>query len=246
MASNIMTKVQEGPLPQQARTSRGSSSRQWVAFLADRVAPASFFMFFLVAKGPHLSTALGQAQTADGAGRWQAYLELANQSSTGLFMALIVGLYILRSPSIRKESGALKRTVALAATLMATPLVLAPTTIDNLGVSFLASLLIIGGSAIAVAGILSLRRCFGILPEVRGLVTNGLYDHVRHPMYLGETIAFIGITLRVLSPLTISILAAYLLLQWRRALNEEALLESTFPGYREYSRRTKQFVPLVW
>ena len=55
--------------------------------------------------------------------------------------------------------------------------------------------LLIAGLAFAIGSVAVLGRCFGILPDVRGLVTHGPYRWVRHPLYLGELTAVLGIVL---------------------------------------------------
>ena len=67
--------------------------------------------------------------------------------------------------------------------------------------------LLAAGDAVAVCGclwqlasVLVLGRCFGILPEARGLVRRGPYRLVRHPVYLGEITAVTGLTLAVPVP----------------------------------------------
>ena len=47
---------------------------------------------------------------------------------------------------------------------------------------------------------LALGRCFGVLPEARGLVTHGPYRLVRHPLYLGELAAMGGLLVASPSP----------------------------------------------
>src|SRR5215218_7491171 len=60
--------------------------------------------------------------------------------------------------------------------------------------------LVLGGEVVALLGCagmliaaLALGRCFGVLPEARGLVTHGPYQFVRHPLYLGEFTAMAGL-----------------------------------------------------
>lgn len=65
----------------------------------------------------------------------------------------------------------------------------------------------------------------------------------RHPLYVGEFVTTLGMLLPVLSGPTAAVFAVYALLQWRRALYEEAILRSTFADYDSYSRCTPRFVP---
>jgi len=50
-------------------------------------------------------------------------------------------------------------------------------------------------ACLSLASLLSLRRCFGVFPALRGLVTRGPYRIVRHPMYLAYVLADIGYNL---------------------------------------------------
>jgi protein-S-isoprenylcysteine O-methyltransferase Ste14 len=74
-------------------------------------------------------------------------------------------------------------------------------------------------------------------------VTSGAYRLVRHPVYLGEFVAFIGLLLPVLAPLTLLIFSAFCLLQAVRARLEEQVLAATFPDYAAYRRRTPAVLP---
>lgn len=225
---------------------RWGLSHFWVMLMADRVVPAMFFLLLLAIKGPQLRGLLVELEAARGLVRWQLYASLANYGLTCIFFLVVIGLFVLRRSPLRKEQGLWERGVAVGATLVPMAIGVAPATQSGMVVSLLASFLIMVGLAIALTGFLSLRTCFGILPEVRGMVTDGLYRHLRHPVYLGEGVASLGITLLVLSPLTASMLLLFLFLEWRRALSEEAILGSVFHQYREYAGRTKQFIPGLW
>jgi len=100
------------------------------------------------------------------------------------------------------------------------------------------------GLLFAIASVAFLGRCFGVLPDVRGLVTRGPYRLVRHPLYLGELTAALGIVVgaRRWAPA----LAAWLVclgLQLVRTRYEERSLRAEFPEYASYADRTKRLIP---
>jgi len=79
------------------------------------------------------------------------------------------------------------------------------------------------------------------------VVSTGPYALVRHPMYSGALIMFLGVPLALgswwglltLIPMTVAII-------WR-LLDEEKFLTRSLPGYREYQQQVKyRLVPLVW
>jgi protein-S-isoprenylcysteine O-methyltransferase Ste14 len=100
------------------------------------------------------------------------------------------------------------------------------------------------GLLFAIASVAFLGRCFGVLPDVRGLVTRGPYRLVRHPLYLGELTAALGIVLG--AQRWAPALAAWLVclgLQLVRTKYEERSLRAQFPEYAPYADRTKRLIP---
>ena len=100
------------------------------------------------------------------------------------------------------------------------------------------------GLLFAIASVAFLGRCFGVLPDVRGLVTRGPYRLVRHPLYLGELTAALGIVLG--AQRWAPALAAWLVclgLQLVRTKYEERSLRAEFPEYAPYADRTKRLIP---
>lgn len=100
------------------------------------------------------------------------------------------------------------------------------------------------GLLFAIASVAFLGRCFGVLPDVRGLVTRGPYRLVRHPLYLGELTAALGIV--VGAQRWAPALAAWLVclgLQLVRTKYEERSLRAEFPEYAPYADRTKRLIP---
>jgi protein-S-isoprenylcysteine O-methyltransferase Ste14 len=90
------------------------------------------------------------------------------------------------------------------------------------------SVLLAVGLVFALISVAVLGRCFGVLPDVRGLVMRGPYRFVRHPLYLGELVSALGVVLQLV-----------------RTRYEERSLTAEFPEYEAYSQRTKRLVPFV-
>ena len=109
---------------------------------------------------------------------------------------------------------------------------------------------LVAGEALALAGVvwvlvsvLALGRCFGVLPEARGLVTRGPYSVVRHPVYLGELAACAGLMIAALSPFNVACFSVLCVAQRVRMGMEEHALGREFPEYRAYAVRTPRVIP---
>jgi protein-S-isoprenylcysteine O-methyltransferase Ste14 len=72
---------------------------------------------------------------------------------------------------------------------------------------------------------------------------HGPYALVRHPLYICEEIAIIGIFIQVISFVAFSLVLAHAFIQFRRMLNEEKVLRSTFAEYEHYTAQTLRLVP---
>jgi protein-S-isoprenylcysteine O-methyltransferase Ste14 len=109
---------------------------------------------------------------------------------------------------------------------------------------------VLAGDLVAVAfcvwllvSVFSLGRCFGVLPEARGLVTTGPYRLMRHPVYLGEIGACGGLAIAAASLANSAALAALIIAQAVRMRMEERALTQAFSQYAEYAAKTPRFVP---
>ena len=110
--------------------------------------------------------------------------------------------------------------------------------------------LALAGEAIAtvscvwlLASVLALGRCFGVLPEARGLVTRGPYRLVRHPVYLGELGACCGLALASPTVTNGAVLAVFAAAQVVRMGLEERALTRAFADYASYAARTPRLIP---
>jgi protein-S-isoprenylcysteine O-methyltransferase Ste14 len=96
-----------------------------------------------------------------------------------------------------------------------------------------------------LVSVLALGRCFGILPEARGLVRRGPYRFVRHPVYLGELGAVVGFVIGAPSLWNLLVLAGFYAAQSVRMRLEEKALLSEFPDYADYAAVTPRLVPVL-
>ena len=160
----------------------------------------------------------------------------------GLFIVLIN----IRPAPLRRNRSTLGVIVALVSQLAVIAVGLFGARTDG-GVAVLASdVLLIAGLAFAICSVAVLGRCFGVLPDVRGLVTRGPYRLVRHPLYLGELTAVLGIVLGSRRPLLAT--GTWLVcvgLQLARTSYEERNIRAEFPQYDEYAARTRRLIPGV-
>ena len=105
------------------------------------------------------------------------------------------------------------------------------------------------GLAIAITGRLQLGgnwldiEAAGVLERQR-VVDGGLYRYIRHPIYSGDLLLLLGLELALNSwcVLLAILLAPPVML---KAIAEERMLARTLPGYSEYCRRTKRFIPFL-
>lgn len=109
--------------------------------------------------------------------------------------------------------------------------------------SLFAWLLIIAGGVIICAGLWSL-RWRAAAPSLKDtLVVNGLYAHIRHPLYTGMLLELCGLFLWI--PTSPVLVACILGVIWAvgQARLEELDLTQRLPAYKEYMKRVPAFVP---
>lgn len=162
------------------------------------------------------------------------------------FLLLVAFLVIVRRPAqvgTARLSGIL---AALGGTLAAPLLILESNSGMRTALAPFAAVLLVAGMGWAIWSLATLGRCFSLLPEVRGLVMSGPYRWVRHPAYLGEITATLGLLLPVLSARNVAVFVLFCALQLWRMRNEETALAATFPEYADYRRRTARLLPALW
>jgi protein-S-isoprenylcysteine O-methyltransferase Ste14 len=112
--------------------------------------------------------------------------------------------------------------------------------------AMVATVLVLVGTAAGIITLMRLGRSFSMMAEARRLVTSGPYRFVRHPLYLAEELAIIGLSMQFFSAAAAFVLFVQIAFQLRRMHNEEAVLEETFPEYAAYRRRTARLLPGIY
>lgn len=173
-------------------------------------------------------------------------VNIAMQLAVIAFFVTLAGTVVVRARPAGKARGFEPRLSALIGTFLVAVVVLFPRHELSLTAGLVSTCLLLAGNTIAVYVLSHLGRSFSIMPEARGIVTSGLYRHVRHPLYLAEMIAAIGTVLQFLSVWTALILAVQIAFQLRRMRNEERVLMEIFPEYAAYQEKTARVIPGIY
>ena len=163
--------------------------------------------------------------------------------TTLIFFVILVVMFTIRYVPQRTAPSFYARCAAVAGTFLSVGIVLLPPQELSSALYLISLILIITGTVFAILAGLILGRSISILPEARRLVTWGPYAHVRHPLYLGEIVALVGITLQYLSAWALLLLGLQFVFQLQRMKNEERLLSQVFPEYADYMARTRRLLP---
>jgi protein-S-isoprenylcysteine O-methyltransferase Ste14 len=112
------------------------------------------------------------------------------------------------------------------------------------------------GAAFAVSAFLltipcwlGMGRCWSmaIVPKKRTrLITEGMFAHVRHPIYALSILLMLGTVLVVPSAAMIGVAAVHVVMIYLKTVSEERYLRETHGAkYTEYCRRTGRFLPRI-
>jgi protein-S-isoprenylcysteine O-methyltransferase Ste14 len=153
-----------------------------------------------------------------------------------LHNAILAGLYAHRQPAREYDQRGLWLGLLAAVLPLATPY---PEKISLI-------YLVVGilGYALVTWSLVVLGSRFGIAPADRGLVANGPYRFVRHPMYLGELALRLALVSTSPQPfLAAGLFIALAAIQVLRAIREELIIS----GYPAYALQVRfRLIPGVW
>jgi len=168
---------------------------------------------------------------------WLHFLQTGRLTSLVYMFAegLAVLLFVVR----RETDDVSRRPVdwLLGSTAVLLPLLFRPAEggllPDGMGV-----VLQLAGVGIDTAGKLSLGRSFGVVAANRGVVRGGIYRLVRHPIYLGYVISYLGFVLANSSPRNLAVYVVGLVcIVARTRVEERHLLQDA--AYVEYAGRVR-------
>jgi protein-S-isoprenylcysteine O-methyltransferase Ste14 len=176
-------------------------------------------------------------------GDWQFLVALAARVSIVLFLAVLASFHASRLRPIGKHTDWKPKVIALLGAFLTYALLLLPRSAPDALWDSLSMLIIMTGSMGSILVAFNLGRSLSIMPEARKLVTAGPYRRVRHPLYLAEEIATLGVFLQFRSWQAALLLLVHFYFQIRRMDGEETILAKTFPEYVEYKQRSFRLVP---
>ena len=161
-----------------------------------------------------------------------------------LLFVVLIAAFLLRTTPLDRSRGVREIIIPLVASLLPFTLLLSPPAswvVANRLLLFGIFWWMTVATGLTVWGMWTLRHAFSITVEARTLVTGGPYRFVRHPVYLGEILAAVGVTMLRVSPLNCIVLALFVILQLLRTRWEEAKLSRNFPEYGSFASRTYWF-----
>ncbi len=209
-----------------------------------KILPALFFFLLAIIQLVYLIF-LFRAVFLKGLWEWEAWLLLAQVLLICVFNLTVAFVYLFRADFRAQARGFGERYFPI--------LVMLVFNLFNIwnGFSgvFNKEFLIVGlglsvlGSILAIVALVYLGRSFSAMVEVRSLVQQGPYRLVRHPLYLGEIIALLGVTIARFHWLKLIVFIFVVILVVIRAKQEEKKFGKTLPEYREYQKKTSFFLP---
>ena len=90
----------------------------------------------------------------------------------------------------------------------------------------------------------SMKMVFGTKRDRPEIINNKIYDKVRHPMYLGALLFYLGITVLMLSlPLFITFIATFIFYNFIARHEEKLLLNQFGDDYANYMKKVRRWIP---
>jgi protein-S-isoprenylcysteine O-methyltransferase Ste14 len=214
------------------------SGAYWRELVFSRLVPALFFSLFLARQLLLVGEGLQHIRQPTDA------LFVLQQSLALAYFTLLVVLYATRVPQKGSDHRAAVVFIAFSGTFSVLVAGFLPGSTHRENLVLVADLIATAGLAYSVWGLAYLRRSFSIIPEARRLVTGGPYSLSRHPVYLGEIVTAIGISIATAGWLGGLAIVYFVTCELLRIRFEERVLSQAFPDeYPVYARRVSRYFP---
>ena len=82
--------------------------------------------------------------------------------------------------------------------------------------------------------------------ETATFVSQGIYSHIRHPIYAGWILGTFGLALLTRSSVGVGVAVALFVFYDFKSREEEKWLVKKYPGYPAYVNAVKRFIPFVY
>lgn len=221
-------------------TTAATEAAEQPRWLIDRRVAAALFVLITAALPIHTVSAFGDALADASLRSWLLFADAALR--TLVLIAFAVFIY-RRKPS-KRPSRSPRAFLACLAAILSPAFLPSPDPDGAIWAFVVGESIVVLAVGFTLASVLCLGTCFGVLPEVRGLVTRGPYRFVRHPVYLGEIGMFTGFAIASQQPLAVLPLIAFCAAQAVRLRMEEAALLAEYPDdYGAFAARTPRLVP---
>ncbi|MEF3364983.1 isoprenylcysteine carboxylmethyltransferase family protein [Methylocystis sp. 9N] len=177
---------------------------------------------------------------------WGSVFAIGSQIATILLLAFVIIFLIIRRPAIRKAPGLAPRLAGIAGCVLPSFIALLPRAEVSPAIAAFSAAAVLLGTIMAIFAVLFLGRSFSVMPQARGLATEGPYRIVRHPLYLAELTVLFGATWEIRQPWPVIVLVCAIGVQVIRMHFEEKILSETFPSYRQYVMNTARLFPGIY
>ena len=175
-----------------------------------------------------------------------AAFDLLSRLCRFLFAALLITLLIVRRTPIKRQQSISRRAIAFFGCYVGIAAQIFPVSTSVPWIAAVSAWLVIFGMLFSIFSLLWLGGSISIMPESRKLVTSGPYSVIRHPLYVGEQVAALGIALQARSSWVLAVLVLQFCCQMYRMMYEEEILTETFPEYVDYSKNTARLIPWLY
>lgn len=163
-----------------------------------------------------------------------------------VFYTMLLVLFIIRKPAESEVTGIKHWLACMGGTFLSFAMAPFSTPFISETLAYASLPFLLVGIIISTIALFNLGKGFGVIAAHRDIKTQGLYQYVRHPLYLGEALWLLAIVIQQLSVPVILIYTLQLYCQIIRIQDEENLLLKD-PRYQEYAKKVAyKLLPFVY